>query len=673
MGGAVRTHHDIRHEGNLGDDARVKMTFDEDSIAHLMAILTDLYSDPELAVIREYSTNALDAHRAAGNPAPIEVTLPSSLSETFVVRDQGVGMSVDDITHHFSKYGWSSKRDTDDEVGMLGLGCKSGLAYTSQFTLVSVKDGVKATVLVTRDSDGAGAVQVIDTCGTDEPNGTEVQVPVKDVVAFRFRAQQFLRFWEPGAVLVDGEPPGRVEGLWLDDDVLITAQTDFDYLVMGNVPYPVDFEHRLTKALNASSIHAVVWVPIGSVNFTPSRESLQMTKRTMEVLAEAEAYIARTAARKAQEAVDAAASHWEAAQIASTWRQAYGCGDTLRYRGEDVPLSYCPKGPALRWDSNYRVSSAARRIRSMPKLVDLLSQNTAFVVGHHARSLHRNDKQRLRKAVEKAGLLVNGRAPVVYASPEPIGGEWLAGIPRLDWEQVKRIELPKPAPAVRAKGGPTDGAVKVLSRDGKLTYAEKLEGPALYIDSSRRLYNRSKLVRFVKRVDPTAEVIPVAPRSTASFRQRHPEAVDAVEWVRAVADLFAAGINAVTLLSVRRDRTIEHSGIASLFGRASVILDPELRAMVLEFDMEDESLWWGWLAEGCDAVLVPPPALPESAAVKPRFEQLQRRYPLLSMLQGCDFSTSDALVQYVNAVFLMARQPPSTDDSPTIQKASVTA
>ena len=75
----MRTHLDIKHTGNLGVAGRTAMTFDENSIAHLMSVLTDLYSDKPLAVIREYSTNALDAHRAAGNTAPIEVTLPSTL------------------------------------------------------------------------------------------------------------------------------------------------------------------------------------------------------------------------------------------------------------------------------------------------------------------------------------------------------------------------------------------------------------------------------------------------------------------------------------------------------------------------------------------------------------------------------------------------------------------
>ena len=62
----MKPHLDIRHTGNLGTDDRTAMTFDENAIAHLMSVLTDLYSDPTLAVVREYSTNARDAQIAAG-------------------------------------------------------------------------------------------------------------------------------------------------------------------------------------------------------------------------------------------------------------------------------------------------------------------------------------------------------------------------------------------------------------------------------------------------------------------------------------------------------------------------------------------------------------------------------------------------------------------------------
>src|SRR5690349_20945960 len=107
------------------------MTFHVDSIVHLMGLLTTLYADPELAIIREYSTNALDSHRQAGVGLPIEIVLPSQFERTFIVRDFGLGMSEEELTDNYSEYGFSSKRETNEATGMLGVGGKSALAYTN--------------------------------------------------------------------------------------------------------------------------------------------------------------------------------------------------------------------------------------------------------------------------------------------------------------------------------------------------------------------------------------------------------------------------------------------------------------------------------------------------------------------------------------------------------------
>ena len=66
-----------------------RMSIDESATAHLMDVLTKLYSDPELAVLREYSTNAWDSHIAAGVKRPIEVTLPTRFNPILTIRDYG--------------------------------------------------------------------------------------------------------------------------------------------------------------------------------------------------------------------------------------------------------------------------------------------------------------------------------------------------------------------------------------------------------------------------------------------------------------------------------------------------------------------------------------------------------------------------------------------------------
>ena len=67
----------------------------ESGLPHIFNVLRNqLYSDKILALIREYSCNAVDAHVEVGDAdKPIEVTLPNPLSLEFKVRDYGRGLN----------------------------------------------------------------------------------------------------------------------------------------------------------------------------------------------------------------------------------------------------------------------------------------------------------------------------------------------------------------------------------------------------------------------------------------------------------------------------------------------------------------------------------------------------------------------------------------------------
>ena len=317
---------------------RVGMTIDENSLAHIMAVLTDLYSDPEMAVIREYSTNAYDAHIEIGNIAPIEVTLPSMLSPFLKIRDYGVCMDAEDIRLTYSRYGASTKRSTNDQVGMLGLGCKSALTYTNQFTLTGIKNGVRTQVSVSRDEDGTGSMTIVDQSATDEPNGVEVIVPVKSFNRFSEKAARFFAFWQPGSVLVNGEQPKRIDGLWLADDLLMTTESGQDYVVMGNVPYPFESNQPYSSV--------VAFVEIGDVHFTPSRESLQMTKTTKDTIEKIIARIMELRGPAMQRKIDEATNRYEAIKIIQRAREVglwRAVGDIQPvYNGEEIPLTLSP-------------------------------------------------------------------------------------------------------------------------------------------------------------------------------------------------------------------------------------------------------------------------------------------------------------------------------------------
>jgi hypothetical protein len=264
-----------------------RMTFEADAVTHIISILTDMYSDTELAVIRELATNARDSHVEAGNAAPIEVQTPTALSPYLIVRDRGVGLSVDELHDLYSKYGASTKRSTNEATGMLGIGSKSPLTYTSQFTLIAVKDGVRATVSISRDEDGVGNLTVVDTSRTADPNGVEIQVPAKSSNSFAAKAQKFFAFWRPGTVLLNGGEPARHDGIEITPSITLIKGDRYEEsstVVMGNVPYP-DKEQLSRGNLGLPHGYQIIAeVPIGALDFAPSREALQYTSRTKKEL-----------------------------------------------------------------------------------------------------------------------------------------------------------------------------------------------------------------------------------------------------------------------------------------------------------------------------------------------------------------------------------------------------
>lgn len=350
----VKPRLDYAHAGNLVADDSHRMTFDEAATAHLMSVLTDLYSDPALAVIREYSTNAWDAHVAAGIDRPIEVDMPTTLNPMLTIRDFGVGMSHDTIVNQFSKYGWSSKRDSDSQVGMLGLGCKSALSYTGQFTLTSTHNGETTSVLITREADGCGAVNVMFRAHTGRPNGTEVVIPVSVIRDIERAAAKFYPFWDASQVLVDGKPyPGNMweqqtistkwEGINIDPDIMLLPAGNPSFVVMGNVPYEVPNPREL-----ALPLPFIARVPIGTVDFTPSREKLHLTKRTKETLDAIVDYIGNSLAHQCEKQFKNAKSWEEAIILGDKWweitrhmrfSQSSVIRSKMQYKFEPVPIN----------------------------------------------------------------------------------------------------------------------------------------------------------------------------------------------------------------------------------------------------------------------------------------------------------------------------------------------
>lgn len=256
---------------------------------------SNLYSNKIRAIIREYSCNALDAHRYAKcEDKPFKVQLPTVLEPTFIVRDFGNGLSPEEITELFTTYFSSSKDQSNDFTGALGLGSKSAFSYTDSFSCKSYHNGTMYVYSLFLDQ-GEPKVTLMYQSETDEPSGVEIIIPVKqdDCDLFIKEANFVYGAFDviPDGFTTKSKKVNKIPGL----SVLKTRFYFGDFVFyarMGNVFYPIDssyisgiYEIKSDLYwLHLANYDNICYVDfdIGELDISPSREQLSYDNRTIE-------------------------------------------------------------------------------------------------------------------------------------------------------------------------------------------------------------------------------------------------------------------------------------------------------------------------------------------------------------------------------------------------------
>lgn len=294
------------------------------------------YSNKELAPIREYSTNARDAHVRAGKPTlPIRVTLPTEMEPEFKVRDFGSGLSYETIADVYFKYWKSTKRFTNDENGCLGIGSKSAFGYTAIYTVTTWCEGMKT--VITGQKSGFADVIYRQPIADGEPDGVEITIPVlqKDIEKFQLEALGLFKYWDIRPEFVNVTDEMKAEHfITMDTKPFLSGEgwairpagnaSCESVALMGNVPYPIDWSqvrNSLPKEINVKiqgifdfleANLTTLEFPNGTLAFTPNRESLQYNEPTVKVLGEKLVLIFDTLLHMITSKVSEATNLWEA-------------------------------------------------------------------------------------------------------------------------------------------------------------------------------------------------------------------------------------------------------------------------------------------------------------------------------------------------------------------------
>jgi len=271
-------------------------------------ILSDsLYKDKITASIRELSTNAHDAHIEAGNDEPFIVHLPTPLEPYFSVTDHGVGMGQEEVATLYTTYFSSSKTDSNDVIGALGLGSKSPFSYTESFNIEAIKDGHKGIYTCFISSDGMPTVQLIEEVDTDERNGVSISFAVRenDFDAFITKAARVYWAFDHRPTITGATTRFAEATKWYDELKIVSegdgwmlyealprhlrsSFTSRAQLKMGNILYPINEQivenHLDKKEQFVLRNNFIINAPLGACDIAPSREELNYDEETIAAI-----------------------------------------------------------------------------------------------------------------------------------------------------------------------------------------------------------------------------------------------------------------------------------------------------------------------------------------------------------------------------------------------------
>lgn len=309
----------------------------DNSSGQLFNVLSELYSRPVDSCIREICTNCNDAHiMSKKEEKPFIIVLPNPNKKLFnlSIRDFGPGLNEVTISKIFT-YGGSSKRDDVDSTGCLGLGAKSPYAITDTFYVKSFCDGKLTQYICFKDENNRPNKSKdpveLDTL---EENGLEIVIPIWDEYDYISILKRELKYFkvkplvyidegngERSQITIDWEKDTRIQftenvyvlpeviknpipffkdqinknplveqlQIWypLESSVIMTAIDRYNLKKMypdGSINEKYKISETRKTLINLLLNSGVKIKAVNQVMFSPSRESIKYTERTLEYI-----------------------------------------------------------------------------------------------------------------------------------------------------------------------------------------------------------------------------------------------------------------------------------------------------------------------------------------------------------------------------------------------------
>lgn len=268
-----------------------EFAIDSESLGVLFKGFSDsLYSNKIGSIVREITSNCFDSHVEAGVTRDVEIELLNEgldgRQATIIFRDFGVGLSPERISNVYRKYFASTKRDNNSAIGGFGIGAKTPLSYTDIFTVQTSYNGTEYTYVVHRGLT-VPELKLIEKKPTDKHNGTEIIITIKnysDKVKFRDELRRQLMYFD-GITFINTELKNDYSIYQGKHFLFRPDQNTYSetHAVIGKVAYPIDF-NQLGLYRYEHDCPIAVRFDIGEIAVTMTRESIEYTEKTIEVM-----------------------------------------------------------------------------------------------------------------------------------------------------------------------------------------------------------------------------------------------------------------------------------------------------------------------------------------------------------------------------------------------------
>jgi len=290
----------------------------------VMEALISLYSDPLGSVIREITSNAVDAHRErdmklAGerpldpeddvsffsNRQSVEIEYVdenelTGVKQSLIIKDWGIGLSPTRVEDVYTVFGSSTKTGNNSEIGGFGLGSKSLFTYTDTVFIETVYNGIKYTWMISYGGSVPKAALTFEE-ETDEKNCVFIHIPLKmvdnkkrvsSIIQKQLAYFSNIHFSNLETIGIKKNFALTTEEVYIEN---LTMSKDSFGALVGRVLYPIDWDNsELQEALGDKQVYSmylnyisgVLRFKIGEVDLIRSREALMYTEKTINCIVE---------------------------------------------------------------------------------------------------------------------------------------------------------------------------------------------------------------------------------------------------------------------------------------------------------------------------------------------------------------------------------------------------